>query len=344
MSHGGVGFFLMDIGDSAPLHEVELMSGFDDLEFHDDSFLPGGSMVQESSPQVAAQYEIFSADGDEPALQAEQDYFVQASSSSLNQTAVDSVTWNGMIASAYGQYKALDETLKFPWEVGACAGVFRNDPPVSFPSIQPFVESIPPQHVDKPGVQGDRVSFSLQVGACYTHAISDMRDLDYFEEKLEQLELACGKWMDILSTHWEASTVGKQICQDLRSDPSGGEAVETLKACFGTKSPSTLLKRAATLRKYLVWHYNEFNSRGVYVHAFPLVESDVWNFFKWLRVERQQKSRGFTTTSTFLETVRFCKFTVGLQGCDEVLGWDLLQWNGERKVLHPRPRFLNLFI
>ena len=80
------------------------------------------------------------------------------------------------------------------------------------------------------------------------------------------------------------------------------------------------------------------------MHAFPLVESDVWNFFKWLRVERQQKSRGFTTTSTFLETVRFCKFTVGLQGCDEVLGWDLLQWNGERKVLHPRPRFLNLFI
>ena len=248
MSHGGVGFFLMDIGDSAPLHEVELMSGFDDLEFHDDSFLPGGSMVQESSPQVAAQYEIFSADGVEPALQAEQDYFVQASSSSLNQTAVDSVTWNGMIASAYGQYKALDETLKFPWEVGACAGVFRNDPPVSFPSIQPFVESIPPQHVDKPGVQGDRVSFSLQVGACYTHAISDMRDLDYFEEKLEQLELACGKWMDILPTHWEASTVGKQICQDLRSDPSGSEAVETLKACFGTKSPSTLLKRTATLR------------------------------------------------------------------------------------------------
>ncbi|CAK9072681.1 Uncharacterized protein SCF082_LOCUS35722 [Durusdinium trenchii] len=42
------------------------------------------------------------------------------------------------------------------------------------------------------------------------------RDLDYSEEKLEQLELACGKWMDILSTHWEASTVGKQICQDLR--------------------------------------------------------------------------------------------------------------------------------
>ncbi|CAK9072523.1 Uncharacterized protein SCF082_LOCUS35661 [Durusdinium trenchii] len=39
----------------------------------------GGSMVQESSPQVAAQYEIFSADGDEPALQAEQDYFVQGS-------------------------------------------------------------------------------------------------------------------------------------------------------------------------------------------------------------------------------------------------------------------------
>ena len=134
------------------------------------------------------------------------------------------------------------------------------------------------------------------------------------------MHAASGWTFCLESTHWEASTVGNQICQDLRSDPSGGEAVETLKACFGTKSPNTLLKRAATLCKYLVWHYNEFNSRGVYVHAFPLVESDVWNFFKWLRVERQQKSRGFTTTSTFLETVRFCKFTVGLQGCDEVLG------------------------
>ena len=134
------------------------------------------------------------------------------------------------------------------------------------------------------------------------------------------MHAASGWTFCLESTHWEASTVGNQICQDLRSDPSGGEAVETLKACFGTKSPNTLLKRAATLCKYLVWHYNEFNSRGVYVHAFPLVESDVWNFFKWLRVERQQKSRGFTTTSTFLETVRFSKFTVGLQGCDVVLG------------------------
>ena len=53
--------------------------------------------------------------------------------------------------------------------------------------------------------------------------------------------------------NWRASSVGEQICQDLQVDPSGETAEQSLKAVFGVKSPTTLLKRAASLRQYVTY-------------------------------------------------------------------------------------------
>ncbi|CAK9112669.1 unnamed protein product [Durusdinium trenchii] len=62
-----------------------------------------------------------------------------------------------------------------------------------------------------------------------------------------------------------------------------------------------------------------YQSRGVFVAPFLLVEQDLWSLFHFLRGERLRTDRGFTTASTFLEAVRFSKFTVGLRGCDSIL-------------------------
>lgn len=65
------------------------------------------------------------------------------------------------------------------------------------------------------------------------------------------MELACGQWMDILSINWEASGLAKQICAALQKDYSDALATESLKASLGVKSPSTLLKRADAMKRYI---------------------------------------------------------------------------------------------
>ena len=39
--------------------------------------------------------------------------------------------------------------------------------------------------------------------AAYLKAVTNVMDLDYFEDKRVQTELACAKWMDILSVNWD---------------------------------------------------------------------------------------------------------------------------------------------
>eukprot|EP00438_Fugacium_kawagutii_P006143 Skav228576 [mRNA] locus=scaffold1470:20582:34006:+ [translate_table: standard] len=54
-------------------------------------------------------------------------------------------------------------------------------------------------------------------------------------------------------------------------------------------------------------------------YPFPLNEAAVWDYFLWLRQQRSLLSKGFTSPATFLETVRFAKFTVGLVGAEDIL-------------------------
>ena len=50
-----------------------------------------------------------------------------------------------------------------------------------------------------------------------------------------------------------------------------------------------------------------------------VVEQQVWEFFLWLQHQRVNAGKGFTNASEFLETVRFCKFTVQLCKTEDVL-------------------------
>ena len=56
-----------------------------------------------------------------------------------------------------------------------------------------------------------------------------------------------------------------------------------------------------------------------FVCPLPLTEQDVWSYFLHLRCLRRDASKGFTVSATFLETVRFCKFVLGLYHCEDVL-------------------------
>ena len=95
--------------------------------------------------------------------------------------------------------------------------------------------------------------------------------------------------------------------------------MEILRASFGVKSPSTLLKRANAFKKFIQWHAKSGYGTIHNCEPFPLKEDAVWEYFNKLRSVRVENQRGYTVPSSFLEAVRFGKFTLGLKQTDEIL-------------------------
>ena len=169
-------------------------------------------------------------------------------------------------------------------------------------------------------LQQKLTSFTMPHGASFVHAVKSMRDMNFFEEKSQRLDLACAQWLNILSIDWSASGVGPQLAASLQKDHSGSDATMILRSCFGVKSPSTLLKRAGSIQKFLSWFDRSDTCRELGARAIPLQEPVVWEFFVWLKQQRLADAKGYTVPSAFLETVRFCRFTLDLHGTEGILG------------------------
>ncbi len=282
-------------GDPFPLQP----DGFDDFEMRDD-----------------ADASLDSANLRAPVPIRESVEFTSEAASST----VGSVEWNQMIAASFGQYRARHSDLAFPWESGVMADIFGTGSSVSLPQCVGIGEQLSLASVSKNlGASGDRNIDHLPHEAKYMSAVQSLKDVPYFEDKAHKLELACGYWMDILSIDWASSEIGAHLSAALLEDSAGGEAVSVLRSCFGVKSPSTLLKRANSFRQYIQWHkrsgYGTLNS----CQPLPLEERAVWEYFRYLKCLREANSRGYTVLTSFLETIRFCKFTLGLKQTEPIL-------------------------
>ncbi|CAL1140183.1 unnamed protein product [Cladocopium goreaui] len=121
------------------------------------------------------------------------------------------------------------------------------------------------------------LSLTDGVQPAYMSAVKCLKDLDYIDEKRAQMTLATSHWLELLSLDWKASQVGEQVAMDLQADPSGDTAEQTLRAVFGTKSATTVLKRAASFKQYIVWFHKTCLSTDTYLCPLPLMEEDVWS-------------------------------------------------------------------
>eukprot|EP00435_Cladocopium_sp_Y103_P017363 s2638_g4.t1 len=176
--------------------------------------------------------------------------------------------------------------------------------------------------------------FLMPEDAKYMHAVKSIQDMSYFEGKAQQLDLACGQWLRILSVCWSASGVGPQLASALQKDSNGVEACVILKACFGVKSPSTLLKRASAFKKYFTWFEKSKVCQELNHFPLPLEEPVIWEYFPHLKQQRENDARGYTVPSSFLEAVRFAKFTLDLSGTEAILGSRRARWSDMRYVDH----------
>ena len=98
----------------------------------------------------------------------------------------------------------------------------------------------------------------------------------------------------------------------------GTLAEQSLCAVFGTKSATTILKRCCKPHTYHGFTRHVWLPE-VYLCPLPLTEDDVWRYFLHLRSLTKTNKRGYTVSSTFLETVRFSKFVLGLHHSDDIL-------------------------
>ena len=234
--------------------------------------------------------------------------------------AVDTHTWNGMVVAGFAEYRSEHSSLAFPWETGASAAVFRDDIELAMPTCAGIAEQPRAQGTFGlvPGLFGQDLQ-PLDDSAKYIKAVKNYPDLEYFADKSSKLELACGLWLNILSLDWTCSGVGRQVANLLQRDATGVQATECLKAAFGVKSPSTLLKRAGAMKKFIRWHDTSGYGTDTGTVAFPIEEEAVWEYFLAMKQQRQENQRGFTVQTSFLETIRFAKFTLALEGTDKIL-------------------------
>mmetsp|Transcript_28330 Transcript_28330/g.46610 ORF Transcript_28330/g.46610 Transcript_28330/m.46610 type:complete len:825 (+) Transcript_28330:1-2475(+) len=227
--------------------------------------------------------------------------------------------WSEIAASGFGQFRQVDNMLLFPWETGVLAEIFdlNQDPLPTCPGLPEL--ALDTQVGTSSDMQVQLERFQMPHDAKYTHAVKSLQDMTYFEAKSQKLDLACAQWLNLLSIEWSASGVGPQLVVALQRDPSGVEAVTVLKSAFGVKSPSTLLKRASAFRKFVAWFDKTGMGGDSNLRPLPLDEEVVWAYFKWLKEQRQIAAKGFTVPSSFLEAVRFGKFTLDLVGTDSIL-------------------------
>ena len=229
--------------------------------------------------------------------------------------------WNSLLSHAFATSVDFTASLAYPWELGPMREIFCGSSSPSFTSALGDITDLRQlEHRDvEPANLHGLVAYDSAPQPAYLHAVRSLKDIDYVDGKRAQLTLAASKWMELLSINWKSSSVGEQLCQDLQQDPTGELAEGSLKAIFGVKSPSTLLKRAASLRQFVTWFQKRASQTGMHVCPLPLIEHDIWDYFLHLRCVRQDTSKGFTVSSTFLETIRFCKFVMGFYHCDELL-------------------------
>ena len=280
-------------GDESQLEELPCEnSGFD--ERRDSSLCPSPSLVSDTAAAASHSF------GPQPTVEDSQ--------------------WQLGVTANFSQFAQQPEQLLFPWETGVFAQIFGSAELLSLPSARlPEPDSGLTDRVIA-AVDAVETSEPGPLDSCYDKAVRNVQDLEYFENKHRLLELACGQWLELLSCNWSATGVGEILASDMQKDVTGSNAFETLKACFGIKSPQTLLKRASSLKRYFRWHSElRADAAELELSPLPFVEQDVWSFFHWLRNNRRETNRGFTNASAFLETVRFMKFTLELRDPDVVL-------------------------
>ena len=194
---------------------------------------------------------------------------------------------------------------KLPWESDLMTQIFGSNDLV--PSIQLGMASQSAVSVDNlasaqasPIVAPPADCFGDVTSRC----IKNLKDTSFWDDRTETLSRATQKWLFILALNRDGSLVGQQLTDNVESNE------EIMKSVFGTKSPNTVMKRANSFMSFYRWFL--LHKDGL---IFPISEAVVWDYMQSLC----NSSAASTTLMTFIQCLRFCHYTFGMQGCMDVV-------------------------
>ena len=217
----------------------------------------------------------------------------------------------------HAKLKAADLThFKFPWERGYLQKIFSSDDgpgvdtKIGIPNSSSFrlrMNVDVNMHVSTEVRETNMQSY----GKCiYAGVVRTAADIGYQEERMRKRALAVNNWWKLLSANANASQLGKKVLDEAPTDELDAYGKELVDACFGVKSPNTLLKRYYSVNSFAVWCDSELNENWL-----PLNEKHVWLYVRHLKLSQASA----TKPASFLEALRFCWFVLGTDGGQEVL-------------------------
>lgn len=178
-------------------------------------------MDEEHIEQIDSESEPFElCDRQEPT-----DVIYFADEEDYTEATVSEPVWQTLVDDSDNRFRATHSDLLLPWETGASASLFNDDVVTLLPECIAFEPSLPEAEMRRDTVGPNlNVATTLDVDCKFSKIVKNLPDLEYFEQKSQSLELACGRWLELLSITWDASNVGQQLVMDLHEDSSGATA------------------------------------------------------------------------------------------------------------------------
>ena len=207
--------------------------------------------------------------------------------------------------------------LKFPWERGLFKNIFGKSEAVPGVEHRLSISNSSNFRVRMNVAEDAKVSAEVtdapmyEAGRCiYAKVVRSAEDIGYREAREAKRALAVTNWWKLLAMNLQASEIGIKVNAEAPLGEWAEYGKEVVDACFGVKSPNTLLKRYYSVNSFVEWCALEYDRDWL-----PLDEHLVWLYVRHLRVTQAPPTR----PASFLEAIRFCWFVLGTHGGHEVL-------------------------
>ena len=207
------------------------------------------------------------------------------------------------------------DVFKFPWEKGRMSRLFSktDSTGLQVPSFKPGGRNFLSMHVEVS--EGSSVDAKIKVkqssGSCPTFSmvVKKAEDISIKENRLRERDKAIKSWWSLLRKQVSGSIIGRNAEAEVSLADLDEYAMEILEATFAVKSPGTLRRRL-----YAVQSFSDFCEEKFGTAWLPVDEVLAWKYVKKLQTE----NAAATKAASFMESLRFCWYLLGVDGADVV--------------------------
>ena len=205
--------------------------------------------------------------------------------------------------------------FKFPWEKGRLAHVFGDSgiKRLQPPNLQPGGRNFMSMHVSVSEGSSAEAAVKMKrhqgTDSTFAMIVKKAEDITVKQNKMRERDKAVKAWWSLLRKDIGSSVIGRNAMSEVSGPDLDEYAMEILEATFAVKSPGTLMRRL-----YAVQGFADFTEVYLGRCWIPVDEFAAWQYVKRLQADKAAATRG----ASFMESLRFCWYLLGVDGADVV--------------------------